>query len=64
MTVFVLAFASMTALAMAYTVTNFGTLFRLRLLVAVPLWLLPAFAGGREPNDVAEPALKGSSLNG
>ena len=29
------------ALLMAYIVTNFGTLFRLRLLVAAPLWMLP-----------------------
>jgi len=29
-----------TLLALAYVVTNFGTLFRLRLIVAVPLWML------------------------
>ncbi|HEX9368469.1 MAG TPA: hypothetical protein VF921_17695, partial [Vicinamibacterales bacterium] len=29
------------ALLMAYIVTNFGTLFRLRLMVSVPLWMLP-----------------------
>ena len=28
---------------LAYVVTNFGTLFRLRLLALVPLWLLPPF---------------------
>jgi hypothetical protein len=26
---------------MAYVVTNYGILFRLRLLVTVPLWILP-----------------------
>jgi hypothetical protein len=29
------------ALPMAYVVTNFGTLFRLRLMVAAVLWCLP-----------------------
>ncbi len=29
------------ALLMAYIVTNFGTLFRLRVMASVPLWLLP-----------------------
>jgi hypothetical protein len=33
-----------TAFTMAYVVTNYGTLFRLRLLVAAPIWMLPAFA--------------------
>lgn len=41
---FVLLLAATTMLTMAYVVTNFGTLFRLRLLIAVPLWLLPVFA--------------------
>jgi hypothetical protein len=31
----------MTSLLMAYVVTNYGTLFRLRLLSVVPLWVLP-----------------------
>jgi hypothetical protein len=43
-TVFVLTLGVLTTIAMAYVVTNFGTLFRLRLLAIVPLWLLPAFA--------------------
>jgi hypothetical protein len=30
-----------TALSMAYVVTNYGTLWRLRLMMAMPLWLLP-----------------------
>lgn len=51
--VFVLLLVVMTALPMAYVVTNFGTLFRLRLLVAVPLWLLPAFAGAGEKEGLA-----------
>jgi hypothetical protein len=36
------------ALLMAYVVTNFGTLFRLRLMAAAPLWMLP-LALGRGP---------------
>jgi hypothetical protein len=43
-TVFVLTLAVLTTVAMAYVVTNFGTLFRLRLLAITPLWLLPALA--------------------
>jgi SAM-dependent methyltransferase len=35
------------ALLMAYVVTNFGTLFRLRVMAAAPLWMLPlALASG------------------
>jgi hypothetical protein len=44
-----------TALTMAYVVTNYGTLFRLRLLVAAPLWMLPAFA--QMPDSLSVPAL-------
>jgi hypothetical protein len=44
-TLFALALSLSVALSMAYVVTNFGTLFRLRLLVSVPVWLLPAFQG-------------------
>jgi hypothetical protein len=38
---FAAVLAATTFLALAYVVTNFGTLFRLRLLVAPPLWLIP-----------------------
>jgi len=42
--VLIVLLAAMTGIAMAYVVTNFGTLFRLRLLVFAPLWLIPALA--------------------
>jgi hypothetical protein len=51
------------ALLMAYIVTNFGTLFRLRLMVSVPLWLLPMALShrvrspvekGNDPDEVIE----------
>jgi hypothetical protein len=53
--IFALALAAMTTLSMAYVVTNFGTIFRLRLLAATPLWILPAFVG-RKSSVVANPA--------
>lgn len=36
------------AILLAYVVTNFGTLFRLRLLAVVPAWLAPLVAASRE----------------
>lgn len=41
-----------TALLLAYVVTNFGTLFRLRLMVAVPLWMLSLALSIRPRNFV------------
>ena len=41
--IFALALAVLTTLSMVYVVTNFGTLFRLRLLAVTPMWVLPAF---------------------
>jgi SAM-dependent methyltransferase len=38
---FAVMLAVAAALLMAYIVTNYGTLFRLRLMVAAPLWMLP-----------------------
>ncbi len=38
---FVVSLALVVGLLLGYIVTNFGTLFRLRLMVAVPLWMLP-----------------------
>jgi hypothetical protein len=38
---FTVSLAILLAVLMAYVVTNFGTIFRLRLMVAVILWLLP-----------------------
>jgi hypothetical protein len=37
----VAALGVVSALLVGYVVTNYGTLFRLRLMAAVPLWLLP-----------------------
>jgi hypothetical protein len=49
---YVIALALITGALLSLVVTNFGTLFRLRLLMAVPIWMLPlatvhhgAFAG-------------------
>ena len=39
--VLVVTLAAISAVVVAYVVTNFGTLFRLRLLTAVPAWLAP-----------------------
>ena len=39
-------------LLMAYIVTNFGTLFRLRLMVAAPLWMLPLALSTRKADTV------------
>ena len=33
-----------TAVLLGYVVTNYGTLFRLRLIAAMPFWLLPLAA--------------------
>lgn len=38
---FTIGLAVVSAVLMAYVVTNYGTLFRLRLLAVVPLWLVP-----------------------
>lgn len=39
--VFLLALGAVCAVLVGYVVTNYGTLFRLRLLAVVPFWLLP-----------------------
>jgi hypothetical protein len=39
--VFVLVLAILLSASLAYVVTNYGTLFRLRLLAVTPLWMLP-----------------------
>jgi hypothetical protein len=44
-----LVILALTTGVLAYVVTNFGTMFRLRLLALVPLWLLPAFAYAGPP---------------
>jgi hypothetical protein len=50
---FLLCFVGATTLLMAYVVTNYGTLFRLRLIIAAPIWILPmsvSMAGARTPS--------------
>lgn len=49
--VFMLMLALITGLLAAYIVTNFGTLFRLRMLSIVPVWLLPLAAGSTGPRE-------------
>ena len=44
---FLLVLAAATAILMAYTVTNFGTLFRLRLMAVLPAWILPLAVANR-----------------
>ena len=58
--VFGLVLALLVALPLAYVMTNFGTLVRLRLLVAAPIWLLtlalaPGLAGSRAPSQAPGP---------
>ena len=48
---FVVVLATASALLMAYVVTNFGTLFRLRLMVAAPLWMLPLALSARVEHE-------------
>ena len=55
---FGLALAVLLALPLAYVMTNYGTLIRLRLLVAAPIWLLtlalaPGFAARLSPSAPA-----------
>jgi hypothetical protein len=56
--VFALGLALIAALPMAYIVTNYGTLFRLRLLATVPLFLVPLAFRSLEPgpSPVSQPA--------
>jgi hypothetical protein len=50
--VFVVTLAVIAAVVVAYVVTNFGTLFRLRLLAAVPAWLVPLALAIDQPSRV------------
>ena len=53
--VFLLFLTAGTALLMSYVVTNYGTLFRLRLMLAVPVWLIPsALLGHARGGDASE----------
>jgi hypothetical protein len=44
--VFVLLFTALMTASLAYVVTNYGTLFRLRLLGVAPFWILPVVMRG------------------
>jgi hypothetical protein len=48
---FTLAVAGISTILLAYVVTNFGTLFRLRLLAAVPAWMAPVAFRSRPTAD-------------
>lgn len=52
--IFVFVLVLLTTTPMAYVVTNFGTLFRLRLLAVTPMWMLSAFAVETERPGHAE----------
>jgi hypothetical protein len=55
---FVVVLVSVTTILLAYIVTNFGTLFRLRTVMSVPAWLTPlAFAAGAANRAVAQERL-------
>lgn len=55
---FLLVLGVVSAVLVGYVVTNYGTLFRLRLLAVVPFWLLPLVlarpAGGTERPRIVE----------
>jgi hypothetical protein len=53
---FIVLVAVPTALALAYVVTNFGTLFRLRLMVSVPAWMLMLSAVRPRGDEAPAPA--------
>jgi hypothetical protein len=53
---FGLVLSMATAVLLGYVVTNFGTLFRMRSIVAVPVWILAlALSDTTEPDSAASP---------
>ena len=46
--VFTAVFVVLSTAMLGYVVTNYGALFRLRLLAVTPLWMLPVMASARE----------------
>ena len=54
--VLVAALGVVSSLLVGYVVTNYGTLFRLRLIAAVPLWLLPVTLCAR-PRRLSSPTI-------
>jgi hypothetical protein len=48
-----LSLAVVSAVLMGYIVTNYGTLFRLRLMATIPLWLLPLALADRSGAEIA-----------
>ncbi len=57
----VAVFTLLMTFALAYVVTNYGTLFRLRLMAVAPIWLMPALLRPAAPAD-AKNAATASSL--
>jgi hypothetical protein len=58
---FALIFAGTTAILLGYVVTNFGTLWRMRSLVAIPLWMMVvALSPRNEADSVSLPRPNGS----
>ena len=53
---FTLTVVGVTTVLMAYVVTNFGTLFRLRLLIAAPAWIAPLAVIRRKEAGSSPPA--------
>lgn len=67
LTVFLVVLAMLTTVLMAYIVTNYGTLIRLRLMSAAPIWLLPlSIASGlrRRDSHAIEPSMASANVAG
>jgi hypothetical protein len=50
---FLVLLTTVTVVLVGYVVTNFGTLWRLRAMAMVPLWLLPLALSPEKPVDPA-----------
>jgi hypothetical protein len=59
---FLLALSLITAVLLGYVVTNFGTLFRMRYLVAVPVWMLALALAPRPAAKAMRPLGKESRV--
>jgi hypothetical protein len=60
--VLIAALGVISSLLVGYVVTNYGTLFRLRLIAAVPLWLLPVTLSRVPDGDAPHPSTIGSGV--
>ena len=54
---FIFTLAGLSTVLLAYVVTNFGTLLRLRLFVAAPIWMALLAAGSGDARPVEAPAV-------